>query len=88
MLKAPVACYTVHMQKTSTGSDRALESFKIFPYLAWGLMMGFAFMVYSITQKLEAVAEQLNAHAELYVEHDGTLPEKSQGTQKTTPAKI
>jgi hypothetical protein len=50
--------------KKLNGSDRTLESFKIFPYVAWGLTALFAFFVYDITQELRDVTEQLQTQAD------------------------
>jgi hypothetical protein len=50
------------MKKTS--NDRTLESFKIYPYVTWGLIIGFSVFVYNITQKLEAVTTELSAYSE------------------------
>lgn len=38
---------------------RSLEGLKIFPYVAWGLMFGFAFFVYNITTELQDVTAEL-----------------------------
>ena len=42
-----------------TGPDRTLESSKIFPYLAWGLIIGFGFFVYQLSIRLQAAAADL-----------------------------
>ncbi|MEY2665302.1 MAG: hypothetical protein RLZZ480_407 [Candidatus Parcubacteria bacterium] len=42
----------------STG--RKLESFRIFPYIAWGLIVVFAYIAYHITTELEAVTKDLD----------------------------
>lgn len=39
--------------------ERALETFKIFPYVAWGLTLVFAVFVYNITRELQAVTHDL-----------------------------
>lgn len=44
-------------------SDRKLESFKIFPYIAWGLIIIFVFFVYKLTTSLNATAEELDAQS-------------------------
>lgn len=36
--------------------DRKLESFKIFPYVAWGLIILFVFFVYQLTVELKDTA--------------------------------
>lgn len=50
------------MKKLS--NDRTLESFKIYPYITWALIIGFAVFVYSITQKLQAVTEELGTYTD------------------------
>jgi hypothetical protein len=45
-------------------SDKSLESFKIFPYVAWTLVFLFALFVYNITMELKAVAESLQMQTE------------------------
>ncbi len=37
----------------------ALDTFKIFPYIAWGLTLVFAIFVYNIARELQVVAEDL-----------------------------
>ena len=48
-----------------TGPDRTLESSKIFPYLAWGLIGGFVFFVYHITLRLQTAAADLAIQTEI-----------------------
>lgn len=51
----------------------ALETFKIFPYIAWGLTIVFAVFVYNITQELQAITADLQAQtAEL--RHNANTP--------------
>jgi hypothetical protein len=45
-------------------TNRSLESFKIFPYLAWALVMAFAVLVYYISVELRAVAQDLSTQSE------------------------
>lgn len=45
-------------------SDRTLESFAIFPYVAWAITIIFAGFVYNIAVELQAVAERLEAQAQ------------------------
>ncbi len=40
--------------------DRKLESFKIFPYVAWGLVVFFVFFVFKLTTELGDNAESLS----------------------------
>ena len=43
----------------TNGNDKALEGYKIFPYVAWALTVIFAIFVYNITMELKAVTEDL-----------------------------
>ncbi len=63
MPKVPATSAIIKDMKKS-GNDRTLESFKIYPYITWTLIIGFSVFVYNITQKLEAVTETLGAHAQ------------------------
>jgi hypothetical protein len=49
----------------TNGNDKTLESYKIFPTLAWLLVIGFAFFVYSIAMDLKETADRLGAQADL-----------------------
>jgi hypothetical protein len=40
--------------------DRKLESFKIFPYIAWGLVILFIIFVYKLSTTLDTKAEKLD----------------------------
>lgn len=46
-------------------SKRALEQYRVFPFLAWSLVIGFSFFVYQLTAELKSVnasfAEQTDA---------------------------
>ncbi len=46
-------------------SKRALEQYRVFPFLAWSLVIGFSFFVYQLTTELKSVnasfAEQTDA---------------------------
>lgn len=39
--------------------ERTLEKYKIFPYVAWALFIGFALFVYSLVLELQETAESL-----------------------------
>jgi hypothetical protein len=41
-------------------TDRKLESFKIFPYIAWGLIILFVFFVYKLSTTLDKKSEELD----------------------------
>jgi len=43
----------------TNGNDKALESYKVFPYVAWTVTIGFTLFVYGIAVKLQAVANNL-----------------------------
>jgi len=60
----------------TNGNDKALEAYKIFPYVAWALTFGFALFVYNITMELKTVAENLQAQTEFLQEQIKTAPEK------------
>lgn len=49
----------------TNGNDKTLESYKIFPIIAWVLIIGFALFVYSIAVDLKQTADQLGAQADL-----------------------
>ncbi len=48
----------------TNGNDKALESYKIFPFVAWGLVIGFSIFVYNIALKLQTVANNLEAQTQ------------------------
>lgn len=48
----------------TNGNDKALESYKIFPYVAWILTFGFAAFVYNITMDLKEVTLELQQQTE------------------------
>ncbi|MCA9367961.1 hypothetical protein KC887_06925 [Candidatus Kaiserbacteria bacterium] len=45
-------------------NGQALENFRIFPYIAWGLVVGFCFFVYTITQDLKDVTKSLETQTQ------------------------
>jgi|GEM_PF-668068 len=45
----------------TNGNDKALESYKIFPYVAWIITFGFVLFVYNITMELKKVANNLQS---------------------------
>lgn len=48
---------------TDIKNEKALESYKIFPYVAWGLVIIFAVFVYNITNDLKQVTKDLQEQA-------------------------
>ena len=45
-------------------SDKTLESFKIFPIVAWGLTFIFAVFVFTITRELQTVVQKLQVQTQ------------------------
>jgi hypothetical protein len=43
----------------TNGNDKSLETYKIFPYIAWAITFIFAYFVYNITIDLKMVAQDL-----------------------------
>ena len=54
--------------------DANLESHKLFPYVAWGIVFLFSFFVYTLVTDLQAVA--------------GELAEKNQGLKEKTSVDV
>lgn len=50
--------------KKGINTYRQLESLKIFPYVAWGLIFLFAFLVYNTTLHLRIAATELQTQSE------------------------
>lgn len=48
----------------TNGNDKALESYKIFPIVAWLLTFSFAIFVYNITQDLKDIATDLQTQSD------------------------
>jgi hypothetical protein len=44
----------------TNGNDKSLESYKAFPFIAWGTSLLFAFFVYNITVELQEVTTDLH----------------------------
>jgi hypothetical protein len=57
----------------TNGNDKTLESYKIFPYVAWGVTFAFAFFVYQIAMDLKNTADTLQAQAVL-LQQQATTP--------------
>jgi len=45
-------------------SDRSLESFVLFPYIAWGVTILFAIFVYNLAVNLQETASRLEIQAD------------------------
>lgn len=56
-MPVPVLYYTSMQKDTKKG--HSLEAYAIFPYVAWGLTIGFAFFVYTITLELKEITSDL-----------------------------
>lgn len=64
------------MKSLKMTHDKALETFKIFPYIAWGLVIGFSFFVYSLTIRLEDNIDQLGKQTK-FLEEKASSPIKA-----------
>lgn len=57
-------------------TDKTVESLKIFPYVAWGLVILFGFFVYRLTTTLDATASELDEKSsQLETKVQGSLEE-------------
>lgn len=56
----------------TNGNDKALESYKIFPFVAWGITFAFAYFVYDITTELKSVVQDLQVQTEQLQEQVNT----------------
>lgn len=45
-------------------NHRKLETYKLFPMIAWGIFIGFALFIYSITLELRDVSDSLERTAQ------------------------
>jgi hypothetical protein len=45
-------------------SKRALEQYRVFPFIAWGLVIGFAFFVYTLTTELKETVATLETETQ------------------------
>jgi hypothetical protein len=73
--------YYVHMKK-NIGTDRRLEAFKIFPYVAWGLTLSFALFVYNITQELRTITKDLQTQTQYIQEQIKKNPSEIENFDK------
>lgn len=69
----------------TNGNDKALESYKIFPYLAWILIIGFSYYVYAIAMNLQETAERLRAQADLSGVYTNTPAREIVDLERTAP---
>jgi hypothetical protein len=56
----------------TNGNDKALESYKIFPVIAWTVTIGFAVFVYTIAMDLKDTAAKLGQQADLLQKNANT----------------
>lgn len=59
-VETPALAAILSYMKKIGSSNRSLEGFRAFPYVAWGLIILFAFFVYKITLELQAVTNDLS----------------------------
>ena len=52
----------------TNGNDKTLESYKIFPYIAWTLTIGFGLFLYNLTLELKEVASDLQVQTQFLQE--------------------
>lgn len=70
--------------KKSLGNTRNLESFRLFPFVAWALIIGFSVFVYSITVHLQAAATDLKIQTEFTANTVKTPIEKVENFEQPT----
>jgi len=73
------------MSMKTNGNDKALESYKIFPIIAWILVIGFALFVYKIAMDLNETAKRLGAQADLLEQNAKTRPEEIENFDQQVP---
>ncbi len=71
------------MLKGKHKMDRTLESFPIFPYIAWGVTFFFAYFVYQITVELQETTKQLQTQADS-IQQMIEVPEKVEPKTKSS----
>jgi cell division protein FtsN len=73
--------------KKPSGNTRALETFRVFPYIAWACIIAFAFMVYSMTIHLKAATTELRAQTAFTEAQAKTNPTQIKSFEPTKPVK-
>ncbi len=63
--------------------DRTLESFPIFPYIAWGVTFFFAYFVYQIVVELQETTKQLQIQADSIQQMIDIPAKQAEGTKHT-----
>ncbi|NCT01996.1 hypothetical protein GW766_01940 [Candidatus Parcubacteria bacterium] len=71
----------------TTSSDRTLESFKIFPIIAWIITIGFAVFVYNIALELKAVAADLEKQTQFLQERASMSPQEIENFEAEKPVR-
>jgi hypothetical protein len=61
-----------------TTGERTLEKYKLFPYIAWAVFIGFALFVYSLVLELQATAESLVTTSASYETFDERLQDNEE----------
>jgi hypothetical protein len=64
------------MMKQPRGK-RSLEAYKIFPYVAWGLIIGFVLFVYNIVVELQDTTAQLERQTTALQEQVAANPKQA-----------
>lgn len=64
------------MKKKNDSNTRALESYPVFPYLAWTTIFIFAFFVYGIAMELKTVGTRLQDQNQHLQDMTGMNPEE------------
>ncbi|MCA9357335.1 hypothetical protein H6784_02685 [Candidatus Nomurabacteria bacterium] len=56
------------MKALALKNEKALENYRVFPFIAWGLVIIFALFVYNIARELKEVTTSLQTQAD-YIQH-------------------
>ena len=75
LFNLPEYCLILTYMKTNE-NDKALESYKIFPYVAWLVTIGFAIFVYNITVELQTVTRDLQVQTSILMDKINTPAEQ------------
>jgi hypothetical protein len=59
----------------TNGNDKSLESYKIFPFVAWGLVLSLALFVYNLSTDLKEKVDNLEAYTHATETKAHTPPE-------------
>ena len=73
--------------KKVVSNSRNLETFRLFPYIAWALVIAFAFEVYSMTIHLQAVTKEIRAQTAYTEAQAKTNPTQIKSFEPTKPVK-